>query len=220
MTRPFVLFFQSFILFVLALYMAIQYGFFYVMFATFSELFPSIYGFSVGITGLCYLGLGLGFFILSFFGATFSDRIYRKLATRNGGKGVPEYRMATMLMGSFLVPTGLFWFGWSAQARIHWIMPIIGSALFSGGMILTYLSTQLYIVDSFTYAASALSTVSVVRALFGFAFPLFATQMFDALGNGGGYSLFGGVAVLIGVPFPVAVWVWGAKMRERSPVNR
>lgn len=29
-----------------------------------------------------------------------------------------------MLPGSILTPAGLFWFGWSAQAGLHWIMPI------------------------------------------------------------------------------------------------
>lgn len=55
-----------------------QYGYYYLMFATFSALFPEIYGFSEGITGLCYLGLGLGFFSMSIFGATVSNRIYNK----------------------------------------------------------------------------------------------------------------------------------------------
>jgi hypothetical protein len=52
------------------------------MFATFSALFPSIYGFSIGITGLCYLGLGLGFFTLSIFGATVSKKIYQEVRYR------------------------------------------------------------------------------------------------------------------------------------------
>jgi hypothetical protein len=26
------------------------------------------------------------------------------------------------------------WFGWSAQAKLHWIMPIIGSCIFGFGM--------------------------------------------------------------------------------------
>jgi len=47
---------------------------------------------------------------------------------------------------------------------------------------------QLYLVDTFKYAASALAAVAVLRSLFGFFFPLFAGQMFDALTIGGGYS--------------------------------
>jgi hypothetical protein len=87
-------------------------------------------------------------------------------------------------------------------------------------VIVISLSIQLYTIDAFKYAASALASLSVVRALFGFAFPLFATQMFDALGNGGGYSLLAGIAIVIGIPFPAWIYFYGAKLRAKSPVNR
>jgi len=29
------------------------------------------------------------------------------------------------------------WYGWSAQAKMHWIMPIIGSGIFGFGMMTT-----------------------------------------------------------------------------------
>jgi hypothetical protein len=29
------------------------------------------------------------------------------------------------------------WYGWSAQAKLHWIMPIIGSVIFGFGMMAT-----------------------------------------------------------------------------------
>jgi hypothetical protein len=72
------------------------------------------------------------------------------------------------------------------------------------------LPMQLYLVDTFTFAASALSAASVrlfafipnltyvetcsqvFRSLFGCVFPLFGAPMFAALGIGGGNSLLGG----------------------------
>jgi hypothetical protein len=59
-----------------------QYGNLYLMFATFPDLFPNVYGFSAGITGLMYLGFGIGFLAATIFGATFSDTVYRKVPTR------------------------------------------------------------------------------------------------------------------------------------------
>jgi hypothetical protein len=41
-------------------------------------------------------------------------------------QGKPEYRIPALLIASIFVPIGLLWYGWSAQARLHWIMPIIG----------------------------------------------------------------------------------------------
>lgn len=56
----------------------------------------------------------------------------------------------------------------------------------------------------------------MLRSLLGFAFPLFGAQMFAALGYGGGNSLLAGVSVVLGIPFPVVLWVWGPGMRARS----
>ncbi len=82
------------------------------------------------------------------------------------------------------------------------------------------LPIQLYLVDSFQYAASAIAAATVIRSLFGFVFPLFGEQMFDALGNGGGYSLLAGLAIVIGIPFPIWIYYAGEKMRAKSDLNR
>jgi hypothetical protein len=82
------------------------------------------------------------------------------------------------------------------------------------------LPLTLYIVDTFKYAASALAAASVVRSLLGFVFPLFAYQMFEALGNGPGYSLLAGIAIVLGVPFPIWIYFYGERVRARSDVNR
>ena len=57
-----------------------QYGNLYLMFATFPDIFPSVYGFSSGITGLMYLGFGIGFLLATIFGATFSNTVYNKVS--------------------------------------------------------------------------------------------------------------------------------------------
>lgn len=40
--------------------------------------------------------------------------------------------------------------------------------------------------------------------------------MFDALGNGGGYSLLAGLAIITGIPFPILIYYKGEGMRARS----
>jgi hypothetical protein len=83
-----------------------------------------------------------------------------------------------------------------------------------------YIPVQLYLVDAFTYAASALAAASAMRSLFGFVFPLFGEQMFAALGIGWGNSLLAGMAVVTGIPFPVWLYYKGEQMRLRNPLNR
>ncbi|KAG6840002.1 hypothetical protein C0991_009654 [Blastosporella zonata] len=142
-----------------------------------------------GVGGLAYIGLGVGFLLATLFGAKTADQVYKYLADKNGGVGKPEMRIPALFFGSFFVPIGLFWYGWSAQAKIHWIMPIIGTGIFGFGLMCSFLPIQLYLVDAFRFAASATAAASVFRSMLGFAFPLFGQQMFDSLGLGGGNSV-------------------------------
>ncbi|KDR80318.1 hypothetical protein GALMADRAFT_242687 [Galerina marginata CBS 339.88] len=238
LTRPIVLLCRSFICFILSLYMAFMYGIYYLMFSTFPALFSNTYGFKAGVAGLAYLGMGVGFMVAAVFGAKSADQIYKYLADKNGGKGKPEMRMPALFVGSIFVPIGLLWYGWSAQAKIHWIMPIIGTGIFGFAMMTTFLPIQLYLVDSFTYAASAVAAGAVFRSMLGFAFPLFGKQIFDRLGEGPGntvhtiihtffveltvylFQLLAGVAVILGIPFPIWIYYKGEAMRARSQYTR
>jgi len=58
-TRPIRMLFTSPIVFAFSLYMAIVYGYLYLMFTTLTGVFEKDYGFSSSIVGLVYLGLGL-----------------------------------------------------------------------------------------------------------------------------------------------------------------
>lgn len=56
-----------------------MYGIYYIMFATFADLFSSVYHFDTSMGGLAYIGLGLGFFVAAWFGARISDKIYNRV---------------------------------------------------------------------------------------------------------------------------------------------
>ncbi|KAJ7260114.1 multidrug resistance protein 4 [Mycena rebaudengoi] len=216
LSRAVILLTTSFICFILSLYNSLMYGVYFLMFVTFPPLFVDTYGFSVGISGLTYLGLGIGFFLASAIGAVINKQFYVKLAERNGGIGKPEFRIPAMIFGSLFVPVGLLWYGWSAAAKLHWIMPIMGTGIFAFGFTSTFIPLQLYLVDTFTYSASALAATSVLRSIFGFVFPLFAKKMFEAMGTGGGNSFLAGMCILIGIPFPIWIYFHGEKIRARS----
>ncbi|KAG2038280.1 multidrug resistance protein 4 [Suillus americanus] len=218
--RPFIIMTRSFICFILSLYMALIYGIYYLMFTTFPGLFSDVYHFSIGTGGLPYIGIGVGFLSATVIGAKLCDKTYAYLAAQNGGKGKPEMRVPIVIFGSFIVPVGLFWYGWSAQAKVHFMMPIVGASIFGFGLMIASLAIQLYLVDTFTYAASALAAASTLRSLLGFAFPLFGQQMFAALGYGGGNSLLAGLAIVIGIPFPIWIYYAGERIRARSSLTR
>jgi len=101
----------------------------------FSDFFCDTYGFDVGVGGLAYSGLGIGFFAATVFGAKWADKIYKyvcypialqaspvlivacQLADKNGGVGKPEMRMPALFFGSFFIPVGLLCVSiWTALA--------------------------------------------------------------------------------------------------------
>lgn len=173
---------------------------------------------SIGIGGLNYISLGIGFFLGTQICAPLNDRIYRRLTKKNDNVAQPEYRIPLMIPGSILVPSGLFIYGWTSQYHTHWIGPNIGAALFAAGVIIGFQCIQTYLVDSYTrFAASAIAAATVLRSAAGFGFPLFAPYMYNALHYGWGNSLLGFIAIGLGVPAPILLWHFGKRLRERSP---
>ena len=134
--RPLKLLCLSPIVMLLSLYMAIIYGYQYLMFTTFPRVFKGQYGLSNSSIGLVYLGVGVGFLAALAFSALYSDRVLIYLTKRNGGKAKPEYRLPFLFIGAVLAPIGLFLYGWTAEYKVHWIVPIIGTA-FLGASIFT-----------------------------------------------------------------------------------
>lgn len=132
--RPIKMLFLSPIVFLISLYMAIVYAYQYLLFTTFPRIFQTQYGFSNGSVGLTYLGTGVGScFGLIFCGAV-SDRLVKTLTERNGGMAKPEYRLPAMYIGALMVPVGLFLYGWTAEEKLHWILPMIGSGFLGFGL--------------------------------------------------------------------------------------
>ena len=50
-------------------------------------------------------------------------------------KPEPEFRLPQVMLGSVLVPAGLFWFAFTTYKSVHWIVPIIGSGVFGMGRV-------------------------------------------------------------------------------------
>lgn len=98
---------------------------------------------STQISGLHFIALALGYGIGSQITARLNDGIYKRLkARRGGGKGIPEFRIPVMIPCAILLPVGFFWYGWSAEARIFWIMPDIGAAILAAAMICGYQASK------------------------------------------------------------------------------
>lgn len=125
----------------LSIYMGLMYSYFYLLLTTLTPTFERVYHFKSNIVGLSYLGLGVGYLLGQFTFARLSDRMLKKRAAQakeGRGEMKPEYRLPLAVVGGFSVPIAFFWFGWSAQERAHWILPIIGPAFLGFGNSLIF----------------------------------------------------------------------------------
>ncbi|KAI0169393.1 bicyclomycin resistance protein [Hypoxylon sp. FL1284] len=217
--RPFRMLFLSPIVAITSFYMAVTYGYLYLMFTTITEVFQQYYGFSTSTVGLAFLGLGVGSMCGIFLFSATSDRYIQRKAAQDKSGMKPEYRLPLLPVGAIFIPAGLFIYGWTADYHVHWIVPIIGTAVVGIGNIVVFMAIQLYLVDTFTiYAASALACNTVVRSLAGAVLPLAGLPMYQKLGIGWGNSLLGFIAVAL---FPVSLIIikYGEYLRQRFVIK-
>ena len=73
-----------------------------------------------------------------------------------------------------------------------------------------------YIIDVYLmYANSAIAANSLLRAMAGGGFPLFAVQMYDKLGVPWATSLLGFLTVAF-LPVPILFFIFGKRIRKLS----
>jgi MFS family permease len=219
LTRPLKLLFRSPIVFLLALYMSFVYGLLYLIFTTVTSVFQGSYGWSPDICGLAYVGVGLGFIVGMGVVARLSDATIIRMTKANNNEFEPEMRLPSCVFFAMFIPITFFWYGWAAEYKVHWIVPIIGLVPFGFGMIGIFMPIQTYVIDSFPmYAASGIAAMTTSRSLFGALIPLAGPSMYARLGLGWGNSLLGFIAIAM-IPVPALIYKFGGQIRKNHPVN-
>ncbi|KAH7136439.1 putative MFS multidrug transporter [Dactylonectria macrodidyma] len=219
LTRPLRLLFGSPIVFAVSLYIAFAYGCLYLLFNTIPLVFQGSYGWSIGITGLVYLSLLIGYMVGLAIFSSLSDKTVVRMTKANGGVYEPEMRLPDCIYFAFLLPVTFFWYGWAADRAVHWIVPVLGLIPFGLGIIGIWLPIQAYLIDAYAqYAASALAAFSVMRSVVAAFLPLAGPQMYDTLGVGWGNSLLGFIAIAL-IPIPAFIYKYGARVRKREKIK-
>ncbi|KAF1998002.1 MFS general substrate transporter [Amniculicola lignicola CBS 123094] len=211
--RPMKMLFFSPIVFLMSLYVAVNYGILYLLFTTITFVFEDQYHFSAGSIGLSFLGTGIGMLAGMMVLGVMSDKIIKKHMAKGNVK--PEHRLPFILTlpGGIALPIGIFVYGWTADKHVHWVVPIIGTAFIGLGNLSSMMTIQTYLVDAFTlHAASAIAANTILRSVFGAVLPLCGLSMFDKLGLGWGNSLLGFLSLAL-IPVPVIFRVYGEKIR-------
>lgn len=217
--RPIKMLFRSVVLFSVSLYIAFNYGCLYLLFNTIPIVFQGQYGWNIGITGLVYLTLLVGYMISLVIFRVMSDRTVVRMTKANGGVFEPEMRLPYCIWFALTIPISFFWYGWSANFTAHWIVPVLGIVPFGLGVVGVWLPIQAYIIDAFPqYAASALAAFSVLRCTVAAFLPLAGPQMYKSLSVGWGTSVLGFIAIAL-VPIPILVYRYGKSLRTRFSIQ-
>ncbi|KAL1631709.1 hypothetical protein SLS56_004383 [Neofusicoccum ribis] len=218
--RPWLLLFRSPLLPLLCLEVGFISGLLYLLLTTTSTFFRTVYGWSLSTAGLAYLGLGAGSLLGLVLFAQASDAVVARLAAANGNAYRPEMRLATAFVPALFIPVSFFWYGWSTHARAHWAVAVLSLAPFGFAQVGLNAAAQAYLIDaSGPYAASSYACVTAVRCVFGAVMPLAGPSLYRNLGLGWGNSLLGFVSLAM-VPFPVLIYRYGAKLREKYPLDK
>ncbi|KAI9302951.1 major facilitator superfamily domain-containing protein [Cunninghamella echinulata] len=136
--------------FLASLPQAVAFGFFYLLVTSLPIAFGSIYHFSTGSIGLCFLASGVGNCFGTIVSGMLSDRMYNIQKKRNNGVGKAEFRLKAVYVGVPFVILGLLLFGWFLQARtFHWIAPLIGLAIYSFGNMYVISMLSTYMAEGF-----------------------------------------------------------------------
>ncbi|KAG0646087.1 Citrinin biosynthesis cluster MFS transporter mrr1 [Hyphodiscus hymeniophilus] len=213
--RPFIMLVQEPILLLISLYLALIYGILYLFFEAYPISFQEKRGWNQGVGALPFLGIGIG--VLLGAGTIIiitKTRFARKL--KKHGRVIPEERLPPMILGSLILPVGLFWFAWTSSPHITWVPQVISGIFIGWGILMIFLQGLNYIIDVYMWHAnSAIAANTMCRSLAGAGFPLFATAMYHTLGVAWATSLLGFLCIAM-IPAPLLFYIYGAKIRAMS----
>ncbi|KAG4025476.1 hypothetical protein MFRU_057g00190 [Monilinia fructicola] len=219
LSRPFVLCATEPILWFWDAYIGIIYGILYLCFVAYPIIYTEMRGWTLGQTGLAFLGIGLGTMLSIIAEPLFRRMINSHKKDPETGKVPPEASVSVICIAAILCPIGQLWFSWTCvPITIHWIWPILAGIPFGAGNTLVFIYGTNYLAGSYgIYSASALAGNSMFRSILGGTLPLAGPTMYRALQPHWAGTLLGLVQVFL-IPIPFIFYKWGSKIRAKSPL--
>lgn len=198
------------------LYIGIIYGILYLCFVAYPIVFTTIRGWSNGLTGLAFIGLAVGCFLV-----IGSEPLIRRMINSHKvdpatGRVPPEAMVSVACIAAVLVPIGQLWFAWTCAPPVHWIWPILAGIPFGAGNTAVFIYASNYLAHSYgIYSASAMAGNAIVRSILGGTLPLAGPAMYAKLNPHWAGTLLGLTQVAI-IPIPVVFYLYGHRIRKTS----
>ncbi|KAK7959244.1 sugar transporter [Apiospora aurea] len=218
--RPFEMFVRE----PIVLSLSLLSGFSDALIFTFLESFPQVYekwDFGILAQAWAFIPINAAYFIayLMYLPCFWrDDHIRRK---KGNDWFLPERRLKVLLWLAPLEPIGLIGFAWTSLGppRVHWIAPMIFSALVGIANYAIYFSSVDYMIAAYgVYSASACGGNAFARDFLAGISAMYATPMYT---NIDGYpveyasTILAGLSVIVVVPIYVFYWK-GPVIRDRS----
>lgn len=132
-----------------AMYNGYLYGLSFLFNGAFSIVFGAKgHGLDTVGVGLAFLGIAAG---ITFGPVTnlWQERYYQRQVAACHGKNIPEARVQLSKVAAITFPASLFWFAWTSSKDVHFMAPIMASALWGWSFYTLILMTYTYTEDSY-----------------------------------------------------------------------
>lgn len=212
MTRPFLMATEPIIM-LWTLYLTIIYIILFTFLDGYPYIYQETYGISQGLTNVIFIAMDAG--VASILVAV--PFIYRHTAHKIKAKqSTPEVRLWYAMIAAPTIPISLFWMGWTARPSISIWSPMIASFLFGYGTTGVFISTYMYIIDSYEmYSASALTFVAVVRYIAAGGMTVAGLPIYEGLGVAYTCTILACASAVM-VPVPYVLYRYGRHVRSKS----
>lgn len=222
LSRPFVLAATEPILWFFNIWISTIYGILYLCFVAYPIVFVQYRGWSPSLTGLSFIGIGIGTLLAIFFEPLWRHIINSHPKDPETNRAWPEATASVMIIGAVMVPIGQLVFSWTClpAETFHWAIPIAFGIPFGMGNTIVFIYASNYLAAAYgIYAASALAGNAVMRSVFGAVLPLAGPSMYAALTPQWAGTLLGLMEVVL-IPIPIVFYKYGDRIRAKSRIIR
>lgn len=183
-------------------------------------MYSDIRGWSPGLSGLAFCGMGVGSVIVIACEPLFRKMINAHAKDPETGSVPAEAMVSAVCIASILMPVGEIWFAWTGTPNVHWIVSILAGIPFGAGNTCLFIYSNNYLVHSYgMYAASALAGNTFLRSIAGATLPLAGPAMYASLGPHWAGTLLGLLEAVF-VPIPFVFYKYGHRIRKKSRLIR
>lgn len=156
------------------------------------------YNFSSIILGLLYIPNSVTYVCASIIGGRWNDKLLQRYSEKHNSELRPEARLSwNIVVACILFPPACMIFGWSLDKGVHWVVPLIGTAIFGFASMLIIGCTVTYLVDTLPgKGATGVALNNLVRQILAAIASFIVEPLIRALGIGVLYLILMGIVMV------------------------